>query len=75
VPGAISARGFYEYDFNMRLAKVVEHKLRDAGFAKTILLVTDGPARRACSIAWRAPTRRGPTSSSPSTTIPCRTRS
>jgi N-acetylmuramoyl-L-alanine amidase len=46
VPGAISARGFYEYDFNMRLAKVVEHKLRDAGFAKTILLVTDGPARK-----------------------------
>ena len=46
VPGAISARGFYEYDFNLRLATLVEHKLRDAGFAKTILLVTDGPARK-----------------------------
>src|SRR5262249_8036252 len=38
-----------EYDFNLRLAKVVEHKLRDAGFAKTILLVTDGPARKSLS--------------------------
>jgi len=46
VPGAISARGFYEYNFNLRLATLVEHKLRDAGFAKTILLVTDGPARK-----------------------------
>ena len=49
VPGAISARGFYEYDFNLRLATLVEHKLRDAGFAKTILLVTDGPARKSLS--------------------------
>jgi N-acetylmuramoyl-L-alanine amidase len=45
-PGAISACGFGEYDFNLRLATLIEHKLRDAGFAKTILLVTDGPARK-----------------------------
>src|SRR5262245_11277603 len=45
-PGAISARGVYEYEFNLRLARVIEQKLRDAGFAKTILLVTDGPARK-----------------------------
>lgn len=45
-PGAISARGFGEYDFNLRLATLIEHKLRDAGFPKTILLVTDGPARK-----------------------------
>ena len=45
-PGAISARGAFEYDFNLRLARVIEQKLRDAGFAKTILLVTDGPARK-----------------------------
>jgi N-acetylmuramoyl-L-alanine amidase len=45
-PGAISARGFYEYDFNFRLARLIEQKLRNAGFAKTLLLVTDGPARK-----------------------------
>ena len=46
VPGAISARGFNEYDFNLRLAALIQHKLRDAGFTKTILLVTDGRARK-----------------------------
>lgn len=45
-PGAISARGFYEYEFNLRLATLIEQKLRTAGFAKTLLLVTDGPARK-----------------------------
>src|SRR5262249_7330993 len=45
-PGAISARGVYEYEFNLRLAKLIEQKLRNAGFAKTILLVTDGQARK-----------------------------
>ncbi|HKF07852.1 MAG TPA: N-acetylmuramoyl-L-alanine amidase [Xanthobacteraceae bacterium] len=45
-PGATSARGVYEYEFNLQLARVIEQKLRDAGFAKTILLVTDGPARK-----------------------------
>jgi N-acetylmuramoyl-L-alanine amidase len=45
VPGAISARGVSEYEFNLRLAKLIEQKLIETGFAKTILLVTDGPAR------------------------------
>ncbi len=45
-PGAISARGVYEYGFNLRLATLIEQKLLHAGFAKTILLVTDGPARK-----------------------------
>jgi N-acetylmuramoyl-L-alanine amidase len=45
-PGAISARGFYEYDFNLRLATLIEQKLLAAGFAKTLLLVTDGPAKK-----------------------------
>jgi N-acetylmuramoyl-L-alanine amidase len=45
-PGAPSARGFWEYDFNLRLATVVEQELRRAGFGKTVLLVTDGAARR-----------------------------
>jgi N-acetylmuramoyl-L-alanine amidase len=42
VPGAKSARGNYEYDFNLRLAKLIDQKLRDAGFSKTMLLVTHG---------------------------------
>ena len=45
-PGAISARGVYEYEFNLRLATLIKQKLLAAGFAKTVLLVTDGPARK-----------------------------
>jgi N-acetylmuramoyl-L-alanine amidase len=44
VPGAKSARGLHEFDFNLRLAKLIERQLLDAGFAKTVLLVTEGPA-------------------------------
>src|SRR5215475_2637844 len=44
VPGAKSARGAYEYDFNLALAKRVEQQLREAGFDRTILLVTHGHA-------------------------------
>jgi len=45
-PGAKSARGLDEYDFNLRLAKVIDQALRDAGFAKTVLMVTGGPGVR-----------------------------
>jgi N-acetylmuramoyl-L-alanine amidase len=38
--GAISARGAVEYDFNLRLAKLVEKDLIDAGFSKTVLMIT-----------------------------------
>jgi N-acetylmuramoyl-L-alanine amidase len=44
VPGAKSARGNYEYDFNLALAKRVEQQLREAGFDKTTLLITHGHA-------------------------------
>lgn len=44
VPGAKSARGLHEFDFNLRLAKLIEQQLIEAGFAKTVLLVTEGPA-------------------------------
>ena len=44
-PGAKSARGFDEYDFNLRLAKQIDKALLDAGFAKTVLMVTGGGAR------------------------------
>jgi N-acetylmuramoyl-L-alanine amidase len=43
-PGAISARGVNEYDFNLRLAKQIEQKFVEAGFGKTLLLVTGGRA-------------------------------
>jgi N-acetylmuramoyl-L-alanine amidase len=38
--GAKSARGADEYDFNLRLAKQIEQKLIDAGFERTVLLIT-----------------------------------
>ncbi len=44
IPGAISARGANEYDFNLRLAKVIERKLNDAGYVRTSLLLANGPA-------------------------------
>ena len=44
VPGAKSARGLHEFDFNLRLAKLIERQLVDAGFVKTVLLVTEGRA-------------------------------
>lgn len=44
--GAISARNTAEFVYNLRLAKVVDQKLKAAGFAETRLLVTEGKARR-----------------------------
>jgi N-acetylmuramoyl-L-alanine amidase len=38
--GALSARGVYEYEFNLRLAKQIEQKLLAAGFERTVLLIT-----------------------------------
>ena len=46
VPGAMSARGVPEYEFNLRLAKNIEGALRRAGFRSTQLLITPGPARK-----------------------------
>ena len=44
VPGAISARGATEYDFNMRLAKEIDKELVAAGFDNTVLMITgDAP--------------------------------
>jgi N-acetylmuramoyl-L-alanine amidase len=45
-PGALSARGVDEYEFNLRLSREIEKELRAAGFDKTVLLVTpDKPTR------------------------------
>jgi N-acetylmuramoyl-L-alanine amidase len=38
--GAESARGVYEYDFNLRLAGEIEQSLIDAGFDQAMLMVT-----------------------------------
>ena len=46
-PGAKSARGAYEYEFNLELSKLIDEKLRKAGFAKTVLLITTDNKRRA----------------------------
>lgn len=45
-PGAKSARGQREYDFNLRLAKLMEQKLLATGFEKTTLLITKGKSRK-----------------------------
>jgi len=46
VPGAFSARGVTEYQFNLNLAKAIEQKLTAAGFSRTVMLVTSGPAMK-----------------------------
>jgi N-acetylmuramoyl-L-alanine amidase len=46
VPGARSARAVPEYFFNLRLAKQIEQALIEAGFVRTILLLTTEPPRR-----------------------------
>jgi N-acetylmuramoyl-L-alanine amidase len=43
-PGAISARGVNEYDFNLKLATVIDGKLREAGFNRAHLLLANGDA-------------------------------
>jgi len=46
VPGALGARGVREYEFNLKLAKLISEKLTEAGFLRTTLLITDGPAHK-----------------------------
>jgi|SRR5689334_4185559 N-acetylmuramoyl-L-alanine amidase len=43
-PGAKSARGADEFDFNLKLARQIDDALLKAGFAKTVLMVTGGRA-------------------------------
>jgi N-acetylmuramoyl-L-alanine amidase len=40
VPGAMSARNVPEYAFNLQLARDIKQALTDAGFEKTVLLIT-----------------------------------
>jgi N-acetylmuramoyl-L-alanine amidase len=41
-PGADSARGVPEYEFNLKLADVIAQSLREAGFDKSVRLITSG---------------------------------
>jgi N-acetylmuramoyl-L-alanine amidase len=41
-PGADSARGVPEYEFNLKLADDIAQSLHEAGFDKTVRLVTGG---------------------------------
>jgi N-acetylmuramoyl-L-alanine amidase len=41
-PGADSARGVPEYEFNLKLADVIAQSLRGAGFDETVRLITSG---------------------------------
>src|SRR5215213_514379 len=42
IPGAMSARGVPEYEFNLKLARAIERELSAAGFRSTLVLVTGG---------------------------------
>jgi N-acetylmuramoyl-L-alanine amidase len=44
--GVLSARGTTEYRFNLRLANQIEQMLVDAGFGKTVELITAAPPPR-----------------------------
>ncbi len=44
-PGAASSRNVDEFEFNLRLAKRIQEKLKADGFSETTVLVTPGKAR------------------------------
>jgi N-acetylmuramoyl-L-alanine amidase len=44
-PGAASSRNVDEFEFNLRLAKRIQEKLKADGFSETTVLVTQGKAR------------------------------
>jgi N-acetylmuramoyl-L-alanine amidase len=55
VPGAISARGVPEYVFNLQLGQDAKQAMLDAGFAKTVLLITGtAPPKGLFERAFRA---------------------
>ncbi len=45
-PGAKSARGVDEFDFNLRLTRQIDLALREAGFTRTVLMVSEGRANQ-----------------------------
>jgi N-acetylmuramoyl-L-alanine amidase len=57
--GAMSARNVPEFEFNLRLAKRIEERLKADGFIETSVLVTDGKARRSLFKRVRAANASG----------------
>src|SRR5262245_66198218 len=45
-PGATSARGLPEFAFNLKLAQRIEQLLLDAGFRRSVLLITERRSRK-----------------------------
>ena len=41
-PGAVSARGAYEFYFNQRMARLIEQRLREAGYRRVFLINESG---------------------------------
>ena len=64
--GAMSARNISEFDYNLKLGKRIEEKLKSEGFAETVLLVTrqgeaePDEARRGRQQEGRRPVRVDP---------------
>jgi N-acetylmuramoyl-L-alanine amidase len=46
VPGARSARGVPEFVFNLNLSRQIEQQLLAAGFARSVLLITEGKSAK-----------------------------
>jgi N-acetylmuramoyl-L-alanine amidase len=57
--GAMSARNVSEFDYNLKLGKRIDEKLKSEGFAETILLVTEGKARPSLMKRVAAANRKG----------------
>ena len=70
-PGADSARGVPEYEFNLKLADVIAQSLHEAGFDKTVRLVTSGTRLTVYFSVRRALTICTATCSSPSIMTQC----
>src|SRR5260370_7555870 len=60
VPGAKSARGLREYDYNLRLAKLIDQQLIPPGFANTKFLIPDGAKMKSLHHPLSPPTLAPP---------------
>lgn len=57
--GALSARKVPEFEFNLKLGRRIEEKLKAEGFAETVLLITEGKARPSLMKRVAVANRRG----------------
>ena len=59
-PGATSARGVPEFSFNLDLARRIERQLLATGFKRSVLLLTEGPSRKALAERIKRANALGP---------------